>query len=88
MHEIGTWLVNEPVHETLLLVLGALQILLWFYILISNYYLQGRMMSIELRHDSILQRTSANAGDLHKLKRDTTDKMEAMVKLTRKGAKQ
>ncbi len=78
--EFGAWLVSKPVQEILLLIFGALQILL----LISNHYLRARMTSIELRHDSILQRTAANAGDLHRLKRDTTDKMEAMVKQTRR----
>lgn len=64
------WLLNEPMHKALLLILGIFQILLWGYMLISHHRMVIRLQAVEFRHDGIMHRTTANAGDILDLKRD------------------
>lgn len=73
------WLLNEPVHQALLLILGVFQVLLWGYMLISHHRMGMRLQAVELRHDSIMHRTRANAGDILNLKRNTDTNIEAVV---------
>lgn len=76
---VGDWLLNEPVHRALLLVLALLQILLWGYMLIAHHRVHMRLLSVELRHEGLIQRTSANAGDIGTLKRNTDANIKAIV---------
>lgn len=87
---VGDWLLNEPVHRALLLILGALQILLWGYMLIAHHRVNIRLQSVELRHDAIVHRTTANAGDILNLRRNTDSNIEAAVErqITAKQEKQ
>lgn len=73
---LGSWLLNEPVHLAMFYALGVLQIFLWGYMLIAHHLIIRRLQSVELRHDTLIHRMTANAGEILTLKRRQTAEQE------------
>ncbi len=80
---LGDWLLDEPVHHSMMLTLAFLTLFLWVYMLVAYHFLHGRLLSIELRHQGLVERTTTQNSDMTVLRRDTLNKIgEVMTRVT------
>ena len=70
------FLLSEPVYRGLVLMMAASQLVLWAYMLGSHYLVKQRLLSVELRHQMLMEKLiAANAG-VEILRRDTLERIE------------
>ncbi len=61
---VGTWLLDEPMHSALVLILAVLNLLLYAYISWKQWSMNARLLSVELRHGRILEDIRSYRSDM------------------------
>lgn len=69
--QVGSWLLQEPVHKVLLLCLGIAQLILWSYIIVAHKLMSVRLSTNEVRTKSIMLDQTAQNSEIMQIRRDT-----------------
>jgi hypothetical protein len=73
---LADWLLYAPVQHALVMLLALLNLAMWPFVYLSLYLWRQRLISVELRHESIMQKHIGYNSELEKHRRDTLDKLE------------
>lgn len=83
---LGQWLLSEPVHHSMVLVLSFLTLFLCMYMLVAYHFMRSRLLSVELRYQGLIERITVQSSDITVLRRDTLDQIgEVREQVTNPG---